>query len=110
MTASVTPWSRASTSARPAADRNRNDLGPGGLSKPSGAYDAVIPVAYAIAMGSNMECAAIVDASEGLALIDGAKAREADDLLDSLVRMLSRLWLEPKVQDQVHVQVQVSLA
>ena len=62
------------------------------------------PAPRARATGSTMEVAATVDASAALSLVDGAEAKEADDLLDTLVRMASRLCPEPRVQ--VHDQVQ----
>ena len=46
---------------------------------------------YAMARGSAMECAAIVDACLALNLIAQAQAKEADGLLLSLVRMLSKM-------------------
>ena len=46
---------------------------------------------YAMARGSAMECAAIVDACVALNLIDQARAEEADRLLLSVVRMLSKM-------------------
>ncbi len=46
---------------------------------------------YAMARGSAMECAAILDACVALNLIPPAQAEEADGLLLSLVRMLSRM-------------------
>ena len=45
----------------------------------------------AMARGSAMECAAIVDAGLALNLIAQAQAKEADGLLLSLVRMLSKM-------------------
>ncbi len=60
---------------------------------------------YAIARGSTMECAVVLDALEALELLDAAKESQADELLDSLVRMLSKMCLVQNVQDQVHVQV-----
>lgn len=44
---------------------------------------------YSIARGSAMECAAIIDACSALALIERAQMEEADQLLISVVRMLS---------------------
>jgi four helix bundle protein len=46
---------------------------------------------YAIARGSAMECGAIVDACTALNLVEEAPAREADNVLMSVVRMLSRM-------------------
>ena len=48
---------------------------------------------YAIARGSAMECAAILDACTALALIEQPRAEEADQLLLSTVRMLSKMRL-----------------
>ena len=45
---------------------------------------------YAMARGSAMECAAILDACRALALIEEARAEEVDQLLLSTVRMLSK--------------------
>jgi four helix bundle protein len=46
---------------------------------------------YTIARGSAMECAAIVDACTALRLIDKSRIDEADQLLISTVRMLSKM-------------------
>jgi four helix bundle protein len=46
---------------------------------------------YAIARGSAMECGAIVDASPILGFIDAPTANRANELLDSVVRMLSKM-------------------
>ena len=46
---------------------------------------------YATARGSAMECAAILDACRALALIEETRAEEADQLLLSTVRMLSKM-------------------
>ena len=46
---------------------------------------------YAMARGSAMECAAILDACRALALIEEARAEEGDQLLLSTVRMLSKM-------------------
>jgi four helix bundle protein len=46
---------------------------------------------YTIARGSAMECAAIVDACTALELIEQPKSEQADQLLLSAVRMLSKL-------------------
>jgi four helix bundle protein len=46
---------------------------------------------YAMARGSAMECAAILDACGALALIEQPRAEEVDQLLLLLVRMLSKM-------------------
>ncbi len=46
---------------------------------------------YSMARGSAMECAAIIDACRALALIDQPRGNEADELLLSAVRMLSKM-------------------
>ena len=46
---------------------------------------------YTIARGSAMECAAIIDACCALGLIEPSRAQEADQLLLSAVRMLSKM-------------------
>jgi four helix bundle protein len=46
---------------------------------------------YAIARGSAMECAAIIDGCSALTLIDQAQAEEAQGLLLSAVMMLSKM-------------------
>ena len=46
---------------------------------------------YAIARGSTMECAAIIDACRALSLIDPGQTDEAGQLLLSTVGMLSRM-------------------
>jgi four helix bundle protein len=46
---------------------------------------------FSIARGSAMECAAILDACNALTLIDKLQAEEADRLLLSAVRMLSKM-------------------
>jgi four helix bundle protein len=46
---------------------------------------------YAIARGSAMECAAIVDACLALKLADRSVADEADGLLTAVVQMLSKM-------------------
>jgi four helix bundle protein len=46
---------------------------------------------YAMARGSAMECAAIIDACQALSLLDQSRAQEADQLLLSAVRMLSQM-------------------
>ena len=46
---------------------------------------------YTMAGGSAMECAVIIDACSALALIEQPKAQEADQLLLSIVRMLSKM-------------------
>jgi four helix bundle protein len=48
---------------------------------------------YSIARGSAMESAAIFDACSALALIEQAQMQEADELLLSVVRMLSKMCL-----------------
>ncbi|MBI4613424.1 MAG: four helix bundle protein [Planctomycetes bacterium] len=46
---------------------------------------------YAIARGSAMECGAIIDASRALKLIEDNAGQDADKLLSSAVRMLSKM-------------------
>ncbi len=46
---------------------------------------------YTMARGSAMECAAIVDACGALSLVDKSRTDEADLLLVSAVRMLSKM-------------------
>jgi len=46
---------------------------------------------YSMARGSAMECAAIIDACSALSLIEPAQAEVADQLLLSVVRMLSKM-------------------
>ena len=46
---------------------------------------------YSIARGSAMECAAIIDACSVLTLIEQPQTQEADQLLLSVVRMLSKM-------------------
>lgn len=46
---------------------------------------------YAIARGSAMECAAIIDVCQALSLLDQSRAQEADQLLLCAVRMLSKM-------------------
>lgn len=46
---------------------------------------------YTVARGSAMECAAIIDVCRALALVEQARAQELDQLLFSIVRMLSRM-------------------
>jgi len=46
---------------------------------------------YTIARGSAMECAAILDACQALSLIEPVRFEEADQLLLSAVRMLSKM-------------------
>lgn len=48
---------------------------------------------FAIARGSAMECAAIIDACSALTLIEQPQLQEADQMLLSLVRMLSKMCL-----------------
>jgi four helix bundle protein len=52
---------------------------------------------FAISRGSAMECAAIVDALAALSLVEAPRAAEADRLLTSLVRMLSKMCLDQEV-------------
>jgi four helix bundle protein len=49
---------------------------------------------YAMARGSAMECAAIIDACLALSLIERTRSEQADDLLCSIVRMLSKMCRE----------------
>jgi four helix bundle protein len=49
---------------------------------------------YAIARGSAMECGAIVDACAALNLIGTDRAADANELLGSVVRMLSKMCKE----------------
>jgi four helix bundle protein len=46
---------------------------------------------YTIARGSSMECAAILDACCALSLIETSLAQQADQLLLSIIRMLSKM-------------------
>jgi four helix bundle protein len=46
---------------------------------------------YAMARGSAMECAAILDACSALALIERPRTEEVDPLLLSIVQMLSKM-------------------
>ena len=46
---------------------------------------------YSMARGSAMECAAIIDACSALALIEQTQTQEADPLLLSVVKMLSKM-------------------
>jgi four helix bundle protein len=46
---------------------------------------------YSIACGSAMECAAIIDACCALSIIEVARAPEAEQLLLSTIRMLSKM-------------------
>jgi four helix bundle protein len=46
---------------------------------------------YAIARGSAMECAAIIDACSALAIVEQEQMQQADQLLLSFVRMLSKM-------------------
>lgn len=48
---------------------------------------------FAIARGSAMECAAIIDACRALDLVEPAVAEEADTELLAIIRMLSRMCL-----------------
>lgn len=54
---------------------------------------------YAIARGSAMECGAIVDACVALGFVEEAGSRPAIEILDSVVRMLSKMALN--APDQV---------
>ena len=47
--------------------------------------------AYAIARGSAMECAAVLDALKVLAIVDEAVYRRGCELLERIVAMLTRL-------------------
>jgi len=49
---------------------------------------------YAIARGSAMECGAIVDACAALNLIGTDRASDANEILGSVVRMLSKMCRE----------------
>ena len=51
---------------------------------------------YAMARGSAMECAAILDACTALSLIEQPRAGEVEQLLLSIVRMLSRMCVAPE--------------
>ena len=53
---------------------------------------------YAIARGSAMECGAIVDACSALGFIESPAERRALEILDSIVRMLSKMALDPTDQ------------
>ena len=46
---------------------------------------------FAIARGSAMECAAVLDVMHALAVVDEAQYREANDLLARVVAMLTKL-------------------
>ena len=46
---------------------------------------------YTIARGSDPECAAILDALEAMALFDEANLKQARDLLERVISMLTRL-------------------
>ena len=50
---------------------------------------------YAIARGSAMECGAIVDAFFVLGFIETEEAEQANELLDAVVRMLSKMARPP---------------
>src|SRR5438105_15348966 len=47
--------------------------------------------AYAIARGSAMECAAVMDALSVLKVVDAKTKQQADELLERVVAMLTRL-------------------
>jgi four helix bundle protein len=49
---------------------------------------------YAMARGSAMECGAILDACTALTMVEITHAKEADQILTSLVRMLSKMCRE----------------
>ena len=46
---------------------------------------------YAMARGSAMECGAVIDACVALNLIGADRAKDANELLESAVRMLSKM-------------------
>jgi four helix bundle protein len=46
---------------------------------------------YAIARGSALECAAILDAMEALGLLEGAEMQEERELLERVVSMLTKM-------------------
>ena len=46
---------------------------------------------YAIASGSAMECAAIMDSCSALVIVEQEQTQQADQLLLSIVRMLSKM-------------------
>jgi len=52
---------------------------------------------FAMARGSAMECAAILDACMALVLIEQSRSDEVDQLLVSIVRMLSKMC---RIQDR----------
>jgi four helix bundle protein len=52
---------------------------------------------YAIARGSAMECAAVLDAMESLGLVDGAALGEERELLERIVSMLTKM--RPRSRD-----------
>ncbi len=49
---------------------------------------------YAMARGSAMECGAVIDACIALNMIGPDRAKDANDLLSSVVRMLSKMCRE----------------
>jgi four helix bundle protein len=51
---------------------------------------------YAIARGSAMECAAILDAMESLGLVEGSAVGEERELLERVVSMLTKMRPRPK--------------
>ena len=51
---------------------------------------------FAIARGSAMECAAVLDALLVLKLVDAMKHQRGVDLLERVVAMLTRLCVEPR--------------
>jgi four helix bundle protein len=48
---------------------------------------------YAIARGSAMECAEIIDACSALTVVEQEQMQRADQLLLSIVRMLSKMCM-----------------
>ncbi len=53
---------------------------------------------YSSARGSAMECGAIVDACLALGLIDESAFQNAIDMLESIVRMLSKMCVPHRVR------------
>ena len=51
---------------------------------------------YAIARGSALECAAVLDALEALGLLDGGTITEERDLIERIVSMLTKLRQPPR--------------
>jgi four helix bundle protein len=58
---------------------------------------------YAVARGSAMECAAIVDACRALELVAVAQAADADALLAPVIRVLSKMCRMQETPVQVQV-------